>query len=125
MCPHSFYLRGGLPGSDGVGKYVLLSLRGVGAQGVADTTLTLTSPNPHPKQRVQEITSCESPLGRIGSSNYRSRGVAARVEDHLCCTWIDIISNPNPNPTYAFLSSTCRVLIVLCMYGYVELLPPP
>ena len=25
---------------------------------------------------------------------------------------------------HAFLSSTCRVLIVMCMYGYVELLPP-
>ena len=25
---------------------------------------------------------------------------------------------------HAFLSSTCRVLIVMCIYGYVELLPP-
>ena len=26
---------------------------------------------------------------------------------------------------HAFVSSTCRVLIVMCIYGYVELLPPP
>ena len=28
MCPHSFYLGGGLPDSDGVGEYVLLLLKG-------------------------------------------------------------------------------------------------
>ena len=41
-------------------------------------------------------------------------------------------ANPNPNPhpnlsvaPHAFLSSTCRAIIVVCIYGYVELLPPP
>ena len=46
MCPHSFYLGGGLPDSDAVGgEYVLLLLlRGGVHRGIAET---LTSRNPN------------------------------------------------------------------------------
>ena len=49
MCPHSFYLGGGLPDSDGVGEYVLLSLRG-GCTGGSDENTPVVDnvlrPNP-------------------------------------------------------------------------------